>query len=82
MGTVCQFRKASSEDKQGEPLNNLAELISQAEADEWYLAPAEVQKLAAAAKKSVESLLSDMERVDREALQDAVLEVFQAKGNA
>ena len=82
MGNVCQFRKASDEDKQGEPLNTLAELISQAEAEEWSLTPVEVQKLAAAAKEAVESLLSDMERVGREALQDAVLDVFQAKGNA
>ena len=63
------------------PLDVLAALISQAQECQGRIDPDEVLNLAAAAKEGIESLLSDMEQAGREALQDAVLEAFQAKGN-
>lgn len=65
-----------------EPLEILASLISQAQEKHGNIDPDEVLKLAAAAKDAIESLLSDMERAGRDALQEAALETLVATGNA
>lgn len=63
-------------------LDTLARLIEKAQEKHGNIESVEVLELAAAAKEAIESLLSDMQRVDREALYEAILETFLTKGNA
>lgn len=91
MGNICQLRvlpdgqpaeKDQIPDTGQEPLDVLTELIRKAQAGGGCIEPAEVLKLAAAAAEAVESLLSDMEQADKQALQEAIFEKFLVKGNA
>lgn len=63
------------------PQDRLANLVTYAQVKGGHLEPGEVLALAAAAKDAIESLFSDIEQANREALQEAVFETFLVKGN-
>jgi len=65
--------------KASQPLDTLANLIDQAQERNGCISPQEVLDLAAAAKEGVESLFQDIERIDQEAMQEAVFETFLSK---
>lgn len=87
MGNVHQLRDQQTvedliPDAGQEQLDVLTKLIRKAQEANGCIEPAEVLKLAVAATEAVESLLSDMEQADKDALQEAVFETFLVKGHA
>jgi ABC-type branched-subunit amino acid transport system substrate-binding protein len=79
---ITKYQSQSDCTLNAAPLDRLATLVTYAQDKGGHLEPDEVLALAAAAKDAVESLFADIEQASKDGFQDAILEMFLAKGNA
>jgi len=83
MGTVHQLKAVQPQKdniratiETSQPYENLFTMIQYAEVHNGYIDAEDVLILAAAAREAIDSIWTDIEQADRDALQDAILETF------